>query len=61
MKCHKYYPSGGENEDDTEITFGDVDLKVTFIEEQDASYFTVRTLQLTDLRVSGQFQFKGSL
>lgn len=55
VKCHKYYPSGEPG--DVEMRFDDVDLRVTFMDEQDASYFTVRTLQLEDLRVSAPAWF----
>lgn len=51
MKCHQYYPAGLDAGGINEIIYDDVDLKVTFLEEQDASYFTVRTLELEDLRV----------
>ena len=58
VKCHKYYPTG--EEDDEQLLFEDVGLRVTFLEAQDASYFTVRTLQLEDLRVSRYQDFRAT-
>jgi protein tyrosine phosphatase len=50
VKCHQYYPSGSENEGDDELTFDDVGLKVTYIEERESNAnYTVRAFYLTDL------------
>jgi len=53
VKCHQYYPLGEENEDDGEIVFEDVGLKVTYVTELEARYhYTARVYQLQDLRVT---------
>ena len=51
MKCHRYYPMGEVNGAENELTFGDVDLRVTYLDEEDCDYYTIRKLQLHDLRV----------
>ena len=43
---------GSENEDDNDLVFEEVGLSVTYISEENASYYTVRTLEIKDLRVS---------
>ena len=54
MKCHQYFPTGDEDDEggvSDSLEFEDVDLQVKFLSEDDASFYTVRTLQITDLRV----------
>jgi len=53
IKCYQYFPTSAEEGGDDVMEFDDVDLKVSFIDEVDASYFTIRTLLIEDLR-SGQ-------
>ena len=52
VKCHQYFPVGAVNEGEDEVVYSDVDLKVTYISEEDQNYYTVRKLKLHDMRVS---------
>jgi len=53
LKCHAYFPSGSENDGDDEMTFDDVKLKVTYVEERDSNTnYTVRAFYLTDIASS---------
>jgi len=54
VKCHQYFPTGSVNEGEDEMVFSDVDLKVTFISEEDQNYFTIRTLRLHDMRTGNE-------
>ena len=51
IKCSQYFPMGSECGDQDEMIFEEVALRVTFLAETDNSYYAVRTLELTDLRV----------
>ena len=52
IKCHQYFPEGSAQDGENEMIFDDVDLKVTYISEDDLNYFTIRTLEIQDLRVN---------
>lgn len=49
VKCYKYFPSD-DGDDEMEMTFSDVGLKVSYISESETKNYTIRTLQITDLR-----------
>jgi hypothetical protein len=52
LKCHQYYPTGADNDGEDEMEFGDVGLKVTFVEERESNcHYTARVLHLTDVEV----------
>ena len=40
-----------ENEDEDEIVFDDVGLKVSFVSEEKANNYVIRTLEIEDLEV----------
>ncbi|XP_076372975.1 tyrosine-protein phosphatase non-receptor type 1-like, partial [Tachypleus tridentatus] len=49
VKCHQYWPLGSKHGGEDEMLLTDVNLKVDFLGEEEASYYTVRELLLTDL------------
>ena len=51
IKCHQYWPNGNEEDDDNELTYTDVDLKVEFLGETRSQHFITRRFKLTDLQV----------
>jgi hypothetical protein len=40
-----------ENEDEDELIFDDVGLKVSFVSEENANFYVIRTLEIEDLEV----------
>ena len=52
IKCHQYWPNGKQEDDDYELTFSDVDLKVEFLGETKSQHFITRRFKLTDLQVN---------
>ncbi|ELT92620.1 hypothetical protein CAPTEDRAFT_129937, partial [Capitella teleta] len=50
VKCHQYFPVGNANHGKDDLHFEDVDLKVTFQSEVTNTHYTVRNLELCDLR-----------
>ena len=56
LKCHPYWPSGDENED--ELIFEDVKLKVALVEEEDFEYYSVRELNLENIEVSRHVELR---
>uniref|UniRef100_A0A0A9W930 protein-tyrosine-phosphatase n=1 Tax=Lygus hesperus TaxID=30085 RepID=A0A0A9W930_LYGHE len=48
-KCSLYWPMGCDNRGEDVVNFTDVGLEVSYVKEDEASYFTTRTLKLKDL------------
>lgn len=49
VKCHQYFPVGVESDED-ELCFDDVDLKISYVNEDRRQNFVIRTLELSDMR-----------
>lgn len=45
VKCHQYWPMGAKKGGENEMVFTEVGLKVEFISEVEASYYTKRVLR----------------
>jgi hypothetical protein len=45
VKCHQYWPPGTQPESDDVMELTDVGLKVQFISEEKAPYYTTRILR----------------
>ena len=43
-------------DDADEVIFDDVDLKVTYISEEDQDYYIIRTLQIMDIIVCASYK-----
>ncbi|CAG2159704.1 unnamed protein product [Oppiella nova] len=50
IKCHQYWPNGRDDNDCDELTFTDVGLKVSFIDETKSPNFITRKFKLTDIQ-----------
>ena len=55
IKCHQYWPKGNEEDNDYELTYTDVDLKIEFLAEIKSQHFITRRLKLTDLKVNHNY------
>lgn len=49
VKCHQYWPMGSNKGGEDEMTFTEAGLRVKFVSEVEASYYTKRILRLTDI------------
>ncbi|XP_035208799.1 tyrosine-protein phosphatase non-receptor type 1-like isoform X2 [Stegodyphus dumicola] len=49
VKCHQYWPVGSKNGGDDELSLMDVQLKITFLNAKDDSYYILREFLITDL------------
>ena len=50
VKCHQYWPLG-EDDEDEEMVFDEVALKVTLQEETETPHYSFRTFDLENLQV----------
>jgi tyrosine-protein phosphatase non-receptor type 1 len=57
IKCHQYWPNGKDNDDNDELLFTDVKLKVEFISEKKFHNYIFRKLLLIDTEVINGFHF----
>ncbi|KAK2150125.1 hypothetical protein LSH36_422g02013 [Paralvinella palmiformis] len=48
IKCHQYFPMNVNDEDD--LVFEDVGLRVSYVSEEDKNFFVIRTLDIEDLQ-----------
>ncbi|XP_063232882.1 tyrosine-protein phosphatase non-receptor type 2 isoform X2 [Bacillus rossius redtenbacheri] len=49
VKCHQYWPAGTQPGVDDTLTLTEVGLRVQYVSETEASYYTTRILRLTEL------------
>ena len=51
IKCDQYWPGGRAKDDEDEMVFNDVSLKVEFQKQEESRNFIKRHFLLTDLEV----------